>query len=112
MINIAKPFLPPVAEYISYVEQIWDRNWLTNNGPLVNELELRLKAYLNLDHFLFTANGTLALQIALRALDLKGEIITTPFSYVATSSAIVWGTLRSHLCRYQSGHPEYRSSIH
>jgi dTDP-4-amino-4,6-dideoxygalactose transaminase len=90
MINIAKPFLPPVAEYIAYVEQIWDRNWLTNNGPLVNELELRLKAYLNIDHFLFTANGTLALQIALRALDLKGEIITTPFSYVATSSAIVW----------------------
>ena len=69
---------------------IWKREWLTNNGPLVNELELRLKAYLALDYLLFVANGTVALQIAIQALGLTGEVITTPFSYVATTSSIVW----------------------
>jgi dTDP-4-amino-4,6-dideoxygalactose transaminase len=90
MINVTKPFLPPLHEYQAYVSQIWDRNWLTNNGPLVNELELRLKEKLNLNHLLFLNNGTIALQIAIKALQLKGEIITTPFSYVATTSSIVW----------------------
>lgn len=90
MINVTKPFLPPQEEYFAYVDGIWKRNWLTNNGPLVNDLELRLKERLNLEHLLFVSNGTIALQIAIRALDLKGEIITTPFSYVATTSSIVW----------------------
>ena len=90
MIPVTKPFLPPKAEYDLYLEGIWQRNWLTNHGPLVNELELRLKEYLNIDHLLFLNNGTIALQIAIKALDLKGEIITTPFSYVATTSSIVW----------------------
>jgi dTDP-4-amino-4,6-dideoxygalactose transaminase len=90
MINVTKPFLPPIEQYQDYVQQIWDRNWLTNNGPLVNELELRLKEYLSVDHLLFLNNGTIALQIAIKALQLKGEIITTPFSYVATTSSIVW----------------------
>ncbi len=90
MINVTKPFLPPVEEFISYIHQIWDRNWLTNNGPLVNELELRLKEFLKFDHLLYLCNGTIALQIAIKALALKGEIITTPFSYIATTSSIVW----------------------
>jgi dTDP-4-amino-4,6-dideoxygalactose transaminase len=90
MINVTKPFLPPLHEYQAYVSQIWERNWLTNNGPLVNELELRLKEKLNINHLLFLNNGTVALQIAIKALQLKGEIITTPFSYVATTSSIVW----------------------
>ncbi|MDN3204708.1 DegT/DnrJ/EryC1/StrS family aminotransferase [Algoriphagus sediminis] len=90
MIPVTKPFLPPKVEYQEYLNGIWERNWLTNNGPLVNELELQLKEYLNLDHLLFVANGTVALQIAIKALDLSGEIITTPFSYVATTSSIVW----------------------
>ena len=90
MIPVTKPFLPPKAEYQRYLDGIWERNWLTNNGPLVNELELSLKEYLGLDHLLFVSNGTLALQLAIKALDLKGEIITTPFSYVATTSSIVW----------------------
>lgn len=90
MIPVTKPFLPPLSEYNSYLEKIWKRNWLTNNGPLVNELELKLKEYLELDHLLFLSNGTIALQIAIKALVLKGEIITTPFSYVATTSSIVW----------------------
>lgn len=90
MINVTKPFLPPRAEYDAYLDGIWQRNWLTNNGPLVNELELKLKEFLGLNHVLYLSNGTIALQIAIKALDLKGEIITTPFSYVATTSSIVW----------------------
>ncbi|MDT8421791.1 MAG: DegT/DnrJ/EryC1/StrS family aminotransferase [Desulfuromonadales bacterium] len=89
-INVTKPFLPPLAEYQAYLEGVWRREWLTNHGPLVNELELRLKEHLGLEHLLFLANGTIALQIAIKALDLKGEVITTPFSYVATTSALVW----------------------
>lgn len=90
MINVTKPFLPPIDDYIDLVKGIYKRNWLTNNGPLVNELELKLKEYLNVPHLLYLNNGTIALQIAIKALELKGEIITTPFSYVATTSSIVW----------------------
>ena len=90
MIPVTKPFLPPIGEYEHYVQGIWQRQWLTNNGPLVNELELKLKQYLGVPHMLFMANGTVALQIAIRALELKGEIITTPFSFIATTSSIVW----------------------
>jgi len=89
-INVTLPFLPPIEEYSVYLKDIWRRNWLTNNGPLVNQLELKLKDFLGLNHLLFTCNGTVALQIAIKALGLKGEIITTPFSYVATTSSIVW----------------------
>lgn len=90
MIPVTKPFLPPKEDYDIYVKGIWQRNWLTNNGPLVNEFELKLKEYLGVKHLLYLSNGTIALQIAIKALDLKGEIITTPFSYVATTSSIVW----------------------
>ena len=90
MINVTKPYLPPKEEYQRYVDEIWNRCWLTNNGPLVNELELNLKDYLGLEHLLFLGNGTIAIQIAIKALELTGEIITTPFSYVATTSSIVW----------------------
>ncbi len=90
MINVTKPFLPDIEDYQEMVRQIWDRNWLTNNGPLVNELELRLKEYLDVDHLLYLSNGTIALQLAIRALELTGEIITTPFSYIATTSSILW----------------------
>jgi len=90
MINITKPFLPPIEEYNILLQQIWDRNWLSNNGPIVKELEIKLIQYLGTDNLLYTTNGTIALQIAIKALSLKGEIITTPFSYVATTSSIVW----------------------
>ncbi|MEZ4972114.1 MAG: DegT/DnrJ/EryC1/StrS family aminotransferase [Cyclobacteriaceae bacterium] len=90
MIPVTKPFLPPINEYNKFVRGIWKRNWLTNNGPLVKELERQLCEYLELNGLLFLGNGTVALQIAIKALGLKGEIITTPFSYVATSSSIVW----------------------
>jgi dTDP-4-amino-4,6-dideoxygalactose transaminase len=90
IIPVTKPFLPPREEYEEYLKIIWERNWLTNNGPLVNELELKLKEYLNIKHLLFVSNGTIAIQLAIKALDIKSEIITTPFSYVATTSSIVW----------------------
>lgn len=90
MIPVTKPFLPKQADFKSYVSSIWARQWLTNNGPLVNELELKLQQYLELPHLLYVTNGTIALQLAIQALDVKGEIITTPFSFVATTSSIVW----------------------
>ena len=90
MINVTKPFLPDMEEYFEYLRGIWDRNWLTNNGPLVNDLELKLKDYLGASHLLYLGNGTIAIQIAIKALGLSGDIITTPFSYVATTSSIVW----------------------
>lgn len=90
IIPVTKPFLPPKEEYQQYLDQIWNRNWLTNNGPLVKKLESNLRTYLNCEHLLYLSNGTIALQIAIKALKLQGDIITTPFSYVATTSSIVW----------------------
>lgn len=90
MIPVTKPFSPPLADYSELLDGIWKRNWFTNNGPLVNQLELQLKDYLDLPYLLFLSNGTIALQLAIKALQLKGEIITTPFSYVATTSSILW----------------------
>ena len=90
MIPVTKPFLPPQQIYHSYLDGIWKRQWLTNMGPLASDLELRLKEFLKVDHLLFVTNGTVALQMAIKALNLKGEIITTPFSFVATTSSIVW----------------------
>ena len=90
MIPVTKPFLPPQAEYEKYLSGIWKRQWLTNSGPLGSELEMKLKAHLELKHLLYVTNGTIALQMAIKALALHGEIITTPFSFVATCSSIVW----------------------
>jgi len=90
MIPVTKPFLPPMEEYKKYVDGIWQRQWLTNMRPLASDLEMRLKQHLGLQHMLFVTNGTVALQMAIKALDLSGEVITTPFSFVATTSSIVW----------------------
>jgi dTDP-4-amino-4,6-dideoxygalactose transaminase len=90
LIPVTKSFLPDIKEYIKYIEGIWENGHLTNHGPLVLELEKRIKEYLGVKHFFFVNNGTIALQIAIKALSLKGDIITTPFSYVATTSCIVW----------------------
>lgn len=90
MIPVTKPFLPPQEEYQKYLDGIWKRQWLTNMGPLASQLEMELKDHLKVKHLLFLTNGTIALQMAIKALDIKGEIITTPFSFVATTSSIVW----------------------
>ncbi|SFT39755.1 dTDP-4-amino-4,6-dideoxygalactose transaminase [Algoriphagus locisalis] len=90
MIPVTRPFFPSFEKYQQYLEGVWKRQWLTNNGPLVNELEIKVAEFLDSNSFIFMGNGTIALQIAIKALGLKGEVITTPFSYVATSSTIVW----------------------
>ncbi len=90
MINVTKTFLPPQQEYGAILKRAWDKSWLTNRGVLVQELECNLKNYLQVPNIIATTNGTLPLQIAIKALGLTGEIITTPFSYVATTSSIVW----------------------
>lgn len=90
MTNVTKTYLPPLEEYHEYLKGIWDRGWITNNGPLVLELEDRLKKYLGVKYVFFVSNGTIALQVSIKALNITGEIITTPFSYVATTSSIVW----------------------
>lgn len=90
MINVTKTFLPPLDEYMHQVKRAFDNNWLSNRGELVLELEEKLKEFLDVDNILIMNNGTIPLQIALKLLGGGGEIITTPFSYVATTAAIVW----------------------
>lgn len=90
MIPITKPFLPPQEEYAHYLKGIWQRQWITNMGPLASNLELTIKDYLKVNHLLFVTNGTVALEMAMKGLELQGEIITTAFSFVATTSSIVW----------------------
>lgn len=90
MIFVTKTFLPPADEYIDAVNGIFERGWITNHGVLAAEIEVKLKEYLQSNDLLFLCNGTVALQIAIKALQLTGNIITTPFSYVATTSSIVW----------------------
>lgn len=90
MINVTKSYLPPFEEYTSVLKRAWDISWITNNGILVQELEQKLKEYISVSNLLFTANGTVVLQMALKALGITKEVITTPFSYVATTNVILW----------------------
>lgn len=90
MIPVTKVHLPSSDKYKSYIDKIWETGWITNNGECVRELEDKLKNYLGVKHLFFVSNGTIAIQIAIKALELQGEVITTPFSYVATTSSIVW----------------------
>ncbi|WP_166924395.1 DegT/DnrJ/EryC1/StrS family aminotransferase [Flavobacterium poyangense] len=104
MIPVTKTFLPPQEEYNSYLKRAWDKVWLTNRGELTLELEDTLKKYLDVPHITITNNGTIPLQIALKLFGKGGEIITTPFSYVATSAAIVWENCTPV---FVDIHPEY-----
>ena len=98
IINVTKTYLPPFEEFSKLLQKSWQTRWVTNQGPLAEELELKLKEYLGVKHLLLVSNGTLALQLAIKALDLKGEIITTPFSYVATATSIMWENCRPVFC--------------
>ncbi len=90
-IYVTKPFIPPFQEYVQRLEKIWERSLLTNQGPCVRELEAELRAFLNVGNFHYVTNGTIALQLALNALDIRGgDIVTTPFSYVATTTSLMW----------------------
>ena len=104
MINVTKTFFPPLEEYQEQLQRIWNNQWLTNRGELVLELEQKLKEHLQVPHILVTNNGTIPLQIALKLLGNGGEIITTPFSYVATTSAIIWENCTPV---FVDIHPEY-----
>lgn len=90
-IYVTKSFTPPVDEYVNYVKEIFARGVLTNQGSCVIELEDKLRSFLGVENIHYVTNGTIALQLALAALNIsEGEIITTPFSYVATTSSILW----------------------
>ena len=89
MINVTKTYLPSKEKYQQYVDEIYANGWITNNGPFVQELEKRLAEYLGVKNIVLVASGTVALEIAYRTLDLEGYAITTPFSFVATTSSLV-----------------------
>ena len=90
MIPVTKTFFPPRENFENQIDRVWKNQWLTNGGELFKELSLKLKELLGVQNILPMTNGTLPIQIALKILGKKGEIITTPFSYVATTSSIVW----------------------
>ena len=90
MITVTKPDLPPLEEYVYYLKRIWATKWITNNGEFVQSLQEKLKEHLNVENLALVNNGTFALQLALRAYDLKGEVITTPFTFAATTNVILW----------------------
>lgn len=90
MIPVTKTYFPPLEEYQEQLKRIWQNEWLTNRGELLKELETKIKTQLNTSNITLTTNGTLPIQIALNVLAKGGEVITTPFSYVATTSAIAW----------------------
>lgn len=90
MINVTKTFLPSFDKYAAHLKRAWDKGWITNNGELLLELETKLKEYLGVRNLFFTTNGTIVLQMALKVYNITKEVITTPFSYVATTNAILW----------------------
>ncbi len=104
MINVTKTFLPSIESYNSYLQRAWEKAWLTNRGELTLELEKKLKKHLEVQHIIITNNGTIPLQIALKLFGNGGEIITTPFSYIATSAAIIWENCQPV---FVDIHPEY-----
>jgi len=93
-IYVTQPFLPPLEEFIPYLEQIWESKWLTNNGPFHQKLEQDLCEYLGVEHISLFANGTIALVTALQSLLITGEVITTPYSFVATSHSLAWSNIQ------------------
>ncbi len=93
-IYVTQPYLPPLEEFIPYLQQIWDSKILTNCGPFHQQLEEALCEYLGVDHIALFTNGTLALVTALQALSITGEVITTPYSFVATSHSLLWNGIK------------------
>ena len=97
-ISATKPFIPPIDQYQQMVADIMNRGWLTNQGPCVLALEEKLKELFNVDYLLLVTNGTIAIQMALKALKIQGEVITTPYSYVATTSSLLWENCIPRFC--------------
>lgn len=90
MINVTQTSLPSLEEYTKYLKKIWKSRWLTNDGDFVQALEAKLKEYLGVKYLALVSDGTSALQLSLRVLELKGEIITTPFTFAATTNVLLW----------------------
>ena len=97
-IYVMRPFLPPLNEFCSALQEIWDNRWLTNRGPIEIRFEKMLSLYLNAANVCLFNNGTLALQIALQGMEISGEVITTPFTFVATTHALFWNKVRPVFC--------------
>jgi dTDP-4-amino-4,6-dideoxygalactose transaminase len=93
-IYVTQPNLPPLTEFIPYLEQIWENKILTNNGPFHKQLEQALCDYLGVKHISLFTNGTIALVTALQALRITGEVITTPYSFVATAHSLLWNGIK------------------
>lgn len=93
-INVTQPYLPPLEEFIPYLHKIWNNKILTNGGPFHEQLEKALCEYLGVDHICLFTNGTIALVTALQALGITGEVITTPYSFVATSHSLLWNGIK------------------
>src|SRR5689334_19179555 len=89
-ITVTQPHLPPLEEFVPYLEEIWRTKWLTNNGPFHQQFERELAEYLGVEHIALFTNGTLALVTALQSLRITGEVITTPYSFVATAHSLLW----------------------
>ncbi|MDB5961235.1 MAG: aminotransferase [Massilia sp.] len=93
-IYVTQPLLPPLEQFMPYLEQIWANKFVTNSGPFHQQLESALCEYLGVDHISLFVNGTIALMTALQSLDVKGEVITTPYSFVATAHAMMWNGIK------------------
>jgi len=93
-IFVARPFLPPLPDFCKGLEEIWESRWLTNNGPVVRRFSKQLSGYFETDNLCLFNNGTLALQLALQGMEISGEVITTPFTFVATTHALYWNKIR------------------
>lgn len=93
-IYVTRPFLPPIEEFAEGLQEIWDSHWLTNDGPVLQRFTRQLSHYFQTDNACLFANGTLALQIGLQGMGISGEVITTPFTFVATTHALFWNKIR------------------
>lgn len=97
-IYVTKPYLPPFKEFCEELEEIWENQWITNNGPILKRFQRELENYCTTDNVCLFNNGTLALQIALQGMKISGEVITTPFTFVATTHALYWNKIRPVFC--------------
>ncbi|MEO6994049.1 MAG: DegT/DnrJ/EryC1/StrS family aminotransferase, partial [Lacunisphaera sp.] len=93
-IYVTRPFLPPLSEYCEGLQEIWKNEWLTNRGPVLQRFQNKLCTYFAMENLCLFNNGTLALQIGMQGLGLSGDVITTPFTFVATAHALHWNNLR------------------
>ncbi len=97
-IYVTRPSMPPLGEFVEYLEKIWDNKWLTNNGEFHRRLEAELAEFLGVKHLSLFSNGTLALLVSMQALRISGEVITTPYSFVATTHALHWNEITPVFC--------------